>query len=227
MTTQVMHTITDPESAPISGAQVIVDVYPDGPGYVNTLTDTIVAPKKRKSDANGLVTFDLVGNADIIPAGTVYRVRDYPAKDVIRTHYIDVPAAGGPYWLGDLLSDPPGTLESAALTVHANLPAADGHLDHDNVWTALTEFDEEVVIELPAAAANQLKSFKVVNGVSATTIFQVARRQSVNANRIGLFGATPVPQQTVAGSRADPEQALKSLLDALASMGVVIDSSTP
>ena len=35
-----------------------------------------------------------------------------------RTHYITVPAAGGPYWLGDILSSPPGALTPAELTIH-------------------------------------------------------------------------------------------------------------
>lgn len=91
MTTTVQHTVTDPETGPVRGAQVIVDVFPDVPGYVDALTSTIVAPRKVRTDANGLASFAVVPNALIVPGGTAYRVRDYPTKGITRTHYITVP----------------------------------------------------------------------------------------------------------------------------------------
>jgi hypothetical protein len=47
---------------------------------------------------------------------------------------------------------------------------------------------------------------------------------------VGFYGTAPVPQQTVSGSRSDPEGALKSLLTALATfkgLGLIIDYTKP
>jgi hypothetical protein len=62
-------------------------------------------------DANGYWEINLVGNADVNPAGTVYRVsrrlgNAYPTIDTC----ISVPAAGGPYAVSALQVDPPGDL---------------------------------------------------------------------------------------------------------------------
>lgn len=45
------------------------------------------------------------------------------------------------------------------------------------------------------------------------------------ANTLGFYGATPVAQQTVTGSRTDGT-ALASLLTVLANLGLIIDAST-
>lgn len=60
-----------------------------------------------------------------------------------------------------------------------------------------------------------------VEGTSGT----VRHRFDGAANTVGLYGATPVAQQTVSGSRADGTAAA-SLLSALATLGLVTDSST-
>lgn len=63
---------------------------------------------------------NLVGNADLLPAGTVYRVEetwfDLPAKLV---RYVSMPAAGGPYKVSEILTEMPASIESPALAAHA------------------------------------------------------------------------------------------------------------
>ncbi|WP_328620734.1 hypothetical protein [Streptomyces sp. NBC_00354] len=53
----------------------------------------------------------------------------------------------------------------------------------------------------------------------------VRHRLDGAANTVGLYGATPVAQQTVTGNRTDGT-ALASLLAALASVGLIVNSST-
>ena len=57
---------------------------------------------------------------------------------------------------------------------------------------------------------------------SSSTAMLVVR----NDNRLGFFGATEVARPTVTGSRGG-NAALASALTALASLGLVTDSSTP
>jgi hypothetical protein len=45
-------------------------------------------------------------------------------------------------------------------------------------------------------------------------------------SKIGLFGNTPIFRPDVSGSRGNPEEALASLLAALASFGIITDSTT-
>lgn len=71
-----------------------------------------------------------------------------------------------------------------------------------------------------AAGGNGAISLKSVAGGDALVILDNGA-----ASKIGLFGATPVVRQTVTGSRAG-NAALASLLTALATLGVVVDSST-
>lgn len=134
----------------MAGAQVIVDLYPDGPGYVDADDRSIESCHKTKTDANGDVALSLIPNTEIIPGGTVYRVRDYPQPGKIRTHFIDVPAGGGPYWLGDILSDPPGALTPAALTRHIEDPA-DAHdaraVSYDPSISLLSATDVQAAID--------------------------------------------------------------------------------
>lgn len=46
------------------------------------------------------------------------------------------------------------------------------------------------------------------------------------AGKLGIFNAAPVAKQGVAGSRANPEAALKNLLTALANYGLITDTTT-
>ena len=44
---------------------------------------------------------------------------------------------------------------------------------------------------------------------------------------LSFWGALPSIQPTVSGSRADPEEALASLISALAGIGLINDTTTP
>lgn len=63
-----------------------------------------------RSDSDGRWEFTLIANADMEPANTYYRVweRISGLPDKILT--FAVPGTGGPYWVGDLLIDPPDDL---------------------------------------------------------------------------------------------------------------------
>lgn len=75
----------------------------------------------RKITGNPWTIPDLVGNADIeVPAGSVYRVhRTWPGLRAPLVDYVDLPAAGGPYIVGDELADPPAALTPSGLSAHA------------------------------------------------------------------------------------------------------------
>lgn len=68
----------------------------------------------------------MVGNADIIPAGTVYR-RTMVGPEVPTTYeYATVPTSGGPYRWDQILADTPTTLTDSALTAHASSTSLHG-----------------------------------------------------------------------------------------------------
>lgn len=49
---------------------------------------------------------------------------------------------------------------------------------------------------------------------------------AIDATAVGFFGETPVARPEVTGVRDDPEAALANLLAALASLGLITDSTT-
>lgn len=60
----------------------------------------------------------LVGNDDLLPAGTVYR-RTITGREIPSTYeYGTVPTSGGPYRWDQILTDAPGTLTDSALSAH-------------------------------------------------------------------------------------------------------------
>jgi len=63
----------------------------------------------------------MVGNADLLPAGTVYRVKEmWPGLRSPIVRYVSMPTTGGPYKVSEIEVEPPGSLISAALTAHAD-----------------------------------------------------------------------------------------------------------
>jgi hypothetical protein len=70
-----------------------------------------------------------------------------------------------------------------------------------------------------ASALNTLRLLRVRNNAAAVLDIQAD-------SSIGFNGATPVTKPTVSGSRATPEAALANLLSALASYGLITNSTT-
>jgi hypothetical protein len=69
-------------------------------------------------DVTGIWTADLVPNADITPAGTVYKISRRTADGNRYDDLISVPESESTLNVSDLLTDPPGALESSALAAH-------------------------------------------------------------------------------------------------------------
>jgi len=81
------------------------------PGFVDLAPDytsdyTIHTSGTANISGSGLWTATLQGNADISPAGTLYKVTE-AVGTVSRVYYIDVPNDGGTYWVGNILDTSP------------------------------------------------------------------------------------------------------------------------
>lgn len=80
---------------------------------------TIVQPAVDHTDSNGLVTFTLDRNTDLLPTTSYYKAL-IPDGRKDRAVTFRVPSSGaGPFDIEDLLVDAPGTVASAALDSHA------------------------------------------------------------------------------------------------------------
>lgn len=67
--------------------------------------------------ASGTWSESVVGNADLLPAGTAYR-RTLTGREIPVTYeYATVPTTGGPYRWDQILTDAPASITSAALTL--------------------------------------------------------------------------------------------------------------
>lgn len=70
--------------------------------------------------ASGTWSESVVGNADLLPAGTAYR-RTLTGREIPVTYeYATVPTTGGPYRWDEILTDAPATVTDSALSVHAS-----------------------------------------------------------------------------------------------------------
>jgi len=79
---------------------------------------TIAGP--RRASGHGWSITGLPGNADLLPAGTVYRVEEvWPGLGDPLVRYASMPTTGGPYKVSAIEVDQPATLGSAALASHA------------------------------------------------------------------------------------------------------------
>lgn len=90
---------------------------------------TVVSSVLVQTDAVGLLSVDLIPTADLLPSGTVYQAVLKASGRVVYNPIFAVPASG-PVWIGDNLTDPPGTLPTAALGIETtDRIAADTALD--------------------------------------------------------------------------------------------------
>lgn len=130
----------DASGAPVPRAAVLIDLLVGpksvGLGFLNG--ETIGKGLQLEADADGSWSTDLVPQSEIVPDGTVYRVRYVTGAG--GAFAIIVPASGGPYTTFDLLAELPTTGPASA--VSARNVAYDNTLsglDATNVQDAIDE----------------------------------------------------------------------------------------
>lgn len=118
--TIITDTVLDAAGLPVARAAVMLRLVGEQTrtilGYATATDSTVSTIATVITDTNGVWTADVVANAAITPAGSVYEVS--VLKSNALPAYIDVPDVAGPLWVGDLLVDPPGVIPSAALGEH-------------------------------------------------------------------------------------------------------------
>lgn len=147
---------TDPTNALIT---IKLKGVRPGVGYTDAPA-SIVGGLEITPDEDGEWTADLVPNADITPAGTVYQILlQLGGSGNPTRRYISVPDSGGPYTVEELLVDPPESPTPAALAVHAAQQGPNGHLpdgDPAEGDTILWDESEGVFVYAPAATAPEV-----------------------------------------------------------------------
>lgn len=111
----VRNTLLAPGAVPVSGATVeirlIASLTGEAEGFLPPTDQAILDTKTLRTDATGLWSVTLTGNADIEPDNTFYEVKEFqPNRPQPVTNTFVVPTTGGPYHLYDLLITPPATL---------------------------------------------------------------------------------------------------------------------
>jgi hypothetical protein len=113
------------QGRPVLGTQISTGVEIAGE-LVLTVGDGI--------DVDGVWTATgLVGNADISPGGTTYRVERRVAGVVTHVTFHTVPTTGGPYAAYTLEDDPLGEITPSALSAHAATRGIGGHIPEGGV----------------------------------------------------------------------------------------------
>lgn len=144
--TTLTGTIVTPDGDPATGVVVLQLAGEDGRALPTAFVgdETIVGASSTELDENGQYSIDIAGNADIIPAGTRW-ARSHGTGRTAATIYLDVPTSGT-VSEEDIVADPPGSIASAALTIHAGLSPASGDEVHGAIsldwsrdgWDAFT-----------------------------------------------------------------------------------------
>lgn len=111
---------------PCVNARVVASIYTgvDGDFVHGTVNDVAVGSTAALTNVNGAWSLSLEPNVNITPSGTVWRIVVTPPDGVPVTDYIEVPDVEGPHDVTDLTVDPPGALQSSALTTHINTVGA-------------------------------------------------------------------------------------------------------
>jgi lysophospholipase L1-like esterase len=101
--------------------KVTLQLWGDGQPVTGFVDSTTVAGKRRTEGASWSIT-DVVGNDDIIPTGTVYRVeRTWPGLRDPLVDFIEMPTTGTTWRVDEVLTDEPATIESSALALHKDV----------------------------------------------------------------------------------------------------------
>lgn len=114
----VTNTIKLPDGSTPTNAAVEIELVASATGRAAgwvTATDATLLSVARPTVTAGAWTASLTPNADITPSGTVYKITEYADRHRY-VHYITVGSGGGSVF--DLLTDPPASVASAALSSH-------------------------------------------------------------------------------------------------------------
>lgn len=124
----VQNTVTDPAGAALENVDVIIRLVAalpenhDSVGFLDGADDeTVISTVELVTDASGDWSTNLVANELITPAGTYYVVDERATTPTRRSpvrYRIEVPDGAGPYWVGDILTDAPDSIDSSAASAH-------------------------------------------------------------------------------------------------------------
>ena len=133
----------------------------------------------------------------------------------------------------DLITDLTRVIKASAGGSQIDLRAFGN--DNESMWSSDNGAALEAWIDLTPAGVDMgfgdfntqanIKGGLFLSAVAATVTFAGNPIIDVRANRLGLFGVSPVTRPDVTGSRGG-NAALASLLTALDSLGVITDSTT-
>lgn len=146
--TVVYNTLKDPTGEPVQ-AEVEVKlvaslIYPGNGGFVHGNETEVLGIWAYHTNASGEWTADLQPNSEIEPPGTYYEVtqRYNPGRRTSKT-FIDVPATGGPYWIGDLMIVSPSDIDRYVQASQVTVVPGAG-ITSTNVQDALIELRQAI-----------------------------------------------------------------------------------
>jgi len=154
--TVVTGTIVNPDGSPATGSVVLQLAGENGRALSTGFVDdqTIVGASTAELDENGEYSIDVPATADISPTGTRW-ARSHGSGRSATTIYLDVPA-DGPVSEEDIVSDPPASVASPALSLHAATTLEDGA--HGRIVRPVVSIEAgflDRLAERKAAAANR------------------------------------------------------------------------
>lgn len=214
----------DAEETPVSGARVVARIMSSAknPAYMDG-GGTIMQSVQKFSDEVGLVTFDLPSNEVLTPAGTYWRIEEYPTGST-RPKITDVslPNALAEYDIEDVRVDAPSSPTPTYLTAQQLANHAESLLNHDDVapdpepGTFLMatedgfEFVESVATEIEAAGLVESHRAEDIHTEPQPPIIGPGATQAVAGNDARLNDArTPTahehPFSDISGVAADAQ----------------------
>src|SRR5262245_37549751 len=105
---QVFDYIIDTAGKPVKGAIVNCVLTYAGAAALAPVVNIGPIQQTTTTDNNGYWTFNLVSNANLNPAGTVYTI-----QTAYNTYDISVPSTGGPFQSSSITTSTPATLSTA------------------------------------------------------------------------------------------------------------------
>lgn len=162
---------------PASDARVLIELAGvDGErvnGFDIDTSEAIQGAYSPEVNRNGRWSVVLTPNVRILPSGTVWRIAER-VDDIVSVSFIAAPDDDGDYEVVELLTDPPGTIESTALAAEIlrAMAAEDALQDQIDVIDAEDlqgQIDDEVAARTAADAALAARlSFRHDQGIPAS-----------------------------------------------------------